>query len=29
MDAVLKIIVNDYGFMPLKQGKNKFSLKRN
>ncbi len=29
MDSVLKIIVNDYGFMPLKQGKNKFSLKRN
>ena len=29
MDAVLKIIVNDYGFMPLKQGKSKMSLKRN
>ena len=29
MDAVLKIIVNEYGFMLLKQGKNKISLKRN
>ena len=29
MDAVLKIIVNKYGFMLLKQGKNKISLKRN
>jgi len=28
MDAVLKIIVNEYGFMLLKQGKNKISLKR-
>ena len=26
---VLKIIVNEYGFMLLKQGKNKISLKRN
>ena len=26
---VLKIIVNQYGFMLLKQGKNKISLKRN
>jgi len=29
MDTVLKIIVNQYGFMLLKQGKNKISLKRN
>ena len=29
MDSVLKIIVNEYGFMLLKQGKNKISLKRN
>jgi hypothetical protein len=29
MDAVLKIIVNEFGFMLLKQGKNKISLKRN
>ena len=29
MDAVLKIIVNEYGFMLLKQGKTKISLKRN
>ena len=29
MDTVLKIIVNEYGFMLLKQGKNKISLKRN
>ena len=29
MDAVLKIIVNEYGFMLLKQGKSKISLKRN
>ena len=29
MNAVLKIIVNEYGFMLLKQGKNKISLKRN
>jgi len=29
MDAVLKIIVNEYGFMLLKQGKNKISLRRN
>jgi len=28
MDAVLKIIVNEYGFMLLKQGKNKIALKR-
>jgi hypothetical protein len=26
---VLKIIVNEFGFMLLKQGKNKISLKRN
>ena len=29
MDSILKIIVNDFGFMLLKQGKNKISLKRN
>jgi len=29
MDLILKIIVNDYGFMLLKQGKNKIALKRN
>jgi len=29
MDGVLKIIVNEYGFMLLKQGKNKIVLKRN
>ena len=29
MDAVLRIIVNEYGFMLLEQGKNKISLKRN
>ena len=29
MDTILKIIVNEYGFMLLKQGKNKISLKRN
>ena len=29
MDAVLKIIVNESGFMLLKQGKNKISLRRN
>ena len=29
MDSVLKIIVNEYGFMLLKQGTNKISLKRN
>ena len=29
MEAVLNIIVNDFGFMLLKQGKNKISLKRN
>jgi hypothetical protein len=29
MDAVLKIIVNEYGFMLLKQGTNKIALKRN
>ena len=29
MQAVLNIIVNDFGFMLLKQGKNKISLKRN
>jgi hypothetical protein len=29
MDLILKVIVNDYGFMLLKQGKNKISLKRN
>jgi|TARA_R100000084_G_scaffold37187_1_gene14907 hypothetical protein len=29
MDAVLKIIVNEFGFMLLKQGKAKISLKRN
>jgi len=29
MDTVLKIIVNQYGFMLLKQGKNKIALKRN
>ena len=29
MDSILRIIVNDYGFMLLKQGKNKISLKRN
>ena len=28
MDAVLKIIVNEYGFQLLKQGKSKISLKR-
>ena len=28
MDSILKIIVNDFGFMLLKQGKNKISLKR-
>jgi len=28
MDSVLRIIVNEYGFMLLKQGKNKISLKR-
>jgi len=29
MNLILKIIVNDYGFMLLKQGKNKIALKRN
>ena len=29
MDTILKIIVNEYGFMLLKQGKNKIALKRN
>jgi hypothetical protein len=29
MDLILKIIVNDYDFMLLKQGKNKIALKRN
>jgi hypothetical protein len=29
MDFVLKIIVNEFGFLLLKQGKNKISLKRN
>ena len=29
MDLVLKIIVNEFGFLLLKQGKNKISLKRN
>lgn len=29
MDSILRIIVNDYGFMLLKQGKNKIALKRN
>ena len=29
MDLILKIIVNEFGFMLLKQGKNKISLKRN
>jgi len=29
MDLILKIIVNTFGFMLLKQGKNKISLKRN
>ena len=29
MDLILKVIVNDYGFMLLKQGKNKIALKRN
>ena len=29
MDLILKVIVNDYGFMVLKQGKNKIALKRN
>lgn len=29
MDLILKIIVNDYSFMLLKQGKNKIALKRN
>ena len=29
MDLILRVIVNDYGFMLLKQGKNKISLKRN
>jgi hypothetical protein len=29
MDLILKIIVNDYGFMLLEQGKNKIALKRN
>jgi hypothetical protein len=28
IDSVLKIIVNEYGFMLLKQGKNKIALKR-
>jgi len=29
MDSVLRIIVNEYGFMLLKQGQNKITLKRN
>ena len=29
MDLILKVIVNDYGFMLLEQGKNKISRKRN
>ena len=29
MDLILKVIVNEYGFMLLKQGKNKIALKRN
>jgi len=29
MDSILKIIVNRFGFMLLKQGKNKIALKRN
>jgi len=29
MDLILKIIVNEFGFMLLKQGKNKIALKRN
>ena len=29
MDLILKVIVNEFGFMLLKQGKNKISLKRN
>jgi|TARA_R110000803_G_scaffold61042_1_gene120731 hypothetical protein len=29
MDLILKVIVNNFGFMLLKQGKNKISLKRN
>ena len=29
MDLILKVIVNYYGFMLLKQGKNKIALKRN
>lgn len=29
MNTILKIIVNDYGFMLLEQGKNKIALKRN
>jgi hypothetical protein len=29
MDLILKVIVNEFGFMLLKQGKNKIALKRN
>ena len=29
MDTILKVIVNEFGFMLLKQGKNKLILKRN